>query len=79
MSNAISITFKKLPVFCYKCGRVGYGEAHCTFVSNHRRPEQPVPFALVETEMVQDDPETSVDEADKMQDGFVGESESLPE
>lgn len=33
----VLVLYEKLHVFCYKGGKVGYGEAHCLLASNHQR------------------------------------------
>lgn len=47
--------YEKLPVFCYKCGRVRHGEASCSFTSSRQRifvqsmPPVPVAQELMQT------------------------------
>lgn len=33
----ILVLYEKLQVFCFRCGRVGHGEANCPFAGNHLR------------------------------------------
>lgn len=41
----ILVLYEKLPVFCFKCGRVGHGESTCTFACSRKPETDPQPPA----------------------------------
>lgn len=69
-SAFVLVLYEKLPVFCYKCGKVGHGEAHCLLASSHQCSGKHVPSGSSRPEQVQADPAMQVDEAAKEQDGI---------
>lgn len=40
----VLVLYEKLPIFCYRCGRVGHGKANCSFTGSHLRPGSHVPL-----------------------------------
>lgn len=43
----VLVLYEKLPIFCYRRGKIGHGEAHYHFSSNHLQLEQHMPLELV--------------------------------
>lgn len=51
----VLVLYEKLPIFCYRCGTIGHGKAHCA-VSNPSIPRSHVPSGEVTPEPVQENP-----------------------
>lgn len=61
-SSFVLVLYEKIPVFCYRCGKIGHGKAHCSSAGSRLRPGKPVPSTYVEMEQMQADQMMLVDE-----------------
>lgn len=68
----VLVLYEKLPVFHYKCGRIGHREANCPFIGSRSCPGAHVPSGLVDSEQVQEEPVMIIDEVNKGQEGLSG-------
>lgn len=66
----VLVLYEKLPVFCFKCGLVGHGEANCPTHSNRPQNEPHVPSGG-SPELVREDIGMQVDDADDGLDGIA--------
>lgn len=64
-SVLILVLYEKLPVFCFRLGRVGHGKANYSFTGSHLLSGLHVSSFLVETKQVQDETEMQVNGIDK--------------
>lgn len=63
--------YEKLLTFSFRCGRVGHGETHCSFVNNRLYRSAPlVPTEPLAQEMALDEQTMELEEANKDQDGI---------
>lgn len=70
----ILVLYEKLPVFCFRCGMVGHGEAHCPILSNCPHSGLHVP-SRAPPELVREDAGMQVDDT---VDGLEGIADEIP-
>lgn len=76
----VLVLYEKLPVFCFRCGRVGHAEANCPFADSHLRSGSHVPSVLAEKEPVHAKQGMQVDEVDNGHDDIaIDPSPPIPE
>lgn len=71
--------YEKILVYCFRCGRVGHGEAHCSFASNPQCPDVSVPSMSLDAELVHCASMMRVDGANEEQPGAVNPSLTSPQ